>query len=172
MSEQMLTQAEQWIALALALGVIAAAFGAATARSLFAMCMYLAAAGAMAAGALLAQSLPNAALGEALLALGVAPFVLMAALLLSARAVKPRRRGRAWLTLAAALGVGAVVLWAMPDVAVTPERISMGPDAAPRLAIFALVAPLLFVGAAACLALLGFGERGAFERPLTLEREL
>jgi hypothetical protein len=172
MSERMLAEAEQWIALALALGVIAAALGAATARSLFAVCLYLAAAGAMAATALLAMHQPNAALGEALFALGIAPFVMLAALLLSTRAVKPSRRGRPWLTLAAALAAGGAVLWALPDLAVTPARIAMGPEAAPQLAIVALLAPLLFVGAATCVALLGFGERGALEHPLPLEREL
>ena len=172
MNEHTLAIAEQCIALALVLGVIAACVGAATARSLFAMAMYLAAAGAMAGAALLAQNLPNAALGEVLLGAGIAPFVTLAALLLSARAVKARRRGRPWATLAAAIAVSAALAWALPDLSIVPARISMGADAAPRLAIAALIAPLLFVAAIASLALLGFGERGAIEPAPTLrERE-
>src|SRR4051812_9717881 len=100
MNAQALAGAEQWIALALALGVIGACIGAATSRSLYALTTYLAAAGAMAAGALLAQHASDAALGEALFGVGVAPFVTLAALLLSTRTAKPRRRGRPWITLA------------------------------------------------------------------------
>lgn len=160
MSATLVAASEQWAALVLTLGVIAAALGAVTARSLFAMAMYLAVACALAAAALLALTKPDAALAVALVGVGVVPFLLLAAMLLSARAIKPRR-GRPWLTLSAAGAVGAALLWAIPDLAATPARIAMGPEAAPHLAVTVLIAPLVFIAAAACLALLGFGERGA-----------
>lgn len=162
MNASLFAAAEQWAALLLTLGVIAAALGAVTARSLFAMAMYLAAACALATAALLALTKPDAALVLALLGVGVAPFLLLAALLLSARAIKPRR-GRPWLMLSAAGAVGAAVFWAIPDMAAMPTRIAMRPDVAPHLPVAVLIAPLVFVAAIACLALLGFGERGALE---------
>lgn len=153
-----MSAALDWLALALTVGVIAAAVGAAMARSLFAMCMYLAAAGALAAGALLAHGAAEAALGGALLSVGIAPFMLLAVLLLSARTEKPRRTGRPWYAIAAAFAVAGALLWTLPDLGVRPGAAALG---ATPIAMW--LAPLVFVGVAACFALLGFGERGAFE---------
>lgn len=173
MSERIVVEVAQWFALALSLGVIAAAFAAATVRSLFAMCMYLAAAAAMAAGVLLAQGRSDAALGAAIALGALAPLLILAALLLSARTAKPRRSGSPWLTIGAAAAAGVAVLWTVPDLRAVPVRIAMGAVAAPQISIAALIAPLIFVSAAACLALLGFGERGALERQsaLSLDRD-
>jgi hypothetical protein len=168
MSEQVLRLAVDWLALALTLGVIAAALGAVTARSLFAMCMFILAAGAMAAAALLARGAGDAGLAAALLFCGLAPFLLLAALLLSARTAKPRRRGRPWLTIAAACFAAAAVLWALPDLgAPATVRIALT-QPSPITLWLALIA---FAGVAACVGLLGFGERGAFER-LTLHNAI
>jgi uncharacterized MnhB-related membrane protein len=161
MIARILEGAADWIALALMLGVIAAALGAASARSLYAMSMYLTAAGALAAAALLAHGAGDAALAQALVGIGLAPFLVLAALLLSSRAAKPRRGGRPWLSIVAACAVAGAVLWTLPDLgAPAPARIALVADhpLAPWLA------PLLLVLAAACVGLLGYGERGALER--------
>ncbi len=157
MTAPLLAEAAPWIALVLTLGAVAASVGAATTRSLFAMGMYVSAAGAMAAAALLAHGESDAALAAALIAVGVAPFVTLATVVLSARAAKPRRRGRPWLTIAAACAAMGAMLWALPDLGtarVTPAE---------PVSIAFWLGPLVFVGAAACFALIGFGERGAFE---------
>lgn len=156
-------QAMDWLALALVLGVVTAAVAAATARSLFVMVLALIAAAAMAACALLAHGMGDAALGLALLLGGVAPFLLLALLLLSARTAKPLR-SRPWLAILAAIAAAGAILFALPDLgAPHPTPSELIPPLAPN-AIAAWTAPLVFVGALACFALLGFGERGVFER--------
>lgn len=168
MSERVLDLAVDWLALGFTFGVIAAALGAVTARSLFAMCMFIAAAGAMAAAALLARGAGDAGLGIALLLGGLTPFLLLAALLLSTRAAKPRRRGRPWITIAAACFAAGAVLWALPDLgAPAPARIALT-GASPITLWLTLLA---FAGFAGCAGLLGFGERGALER-LTLHNQI
>lgn len=161
MNAEMIALGVETLALALTAGVIAAAFYAVTARSLFAMCVALVAAGALAAGALLALGAGGAALGQALFGVALAPVILLAALLLSSRAVKPARGGRPWLTIAAASAVAAAILWGAPELA-GPSTARVAP--APAAPITPWIAPLIFVAAAACVGLLGFGERGALER--------
>lgn len=157
--------AAEFGALALMAAALACACGAATARSLFAMCMYVAAAAALASATMLALGAGSAALGVALFGVGLAPVMVLAALLLSARAVKPKRRGLAWVTIAAAIAVAGAMLWASPELAHTrPAPI------VPELNVSALLALLLFPAIAAVVALLGYGERGALERTLHLER--
>ncbi|MEJ0060493.1 MAG: hypothetical protein WDM79_13370 [Terricaulis sp.] len=57
--------------------------------------------------------------------------------------------------------VAAAVLWILPDLgAPTPARVAL----AAEHALAPWLAPLLLVLAAACVGLLGFGERGALER--------
>jgi hypothetical protein len=93
---------------------------------------------------------------------GFVPFLVLGALLLSARAAKPRRGARPWLSIVAACAVAGAVLWTLPDLgAPSPARIALIAEhpLAPWLA------PLLLVLAAVCVGLLGFGERGALERP-------
>jgi hypothetical protein len=163
MNPALLAAGEQWGALLLTIFVILAALGAVTARSLFAMALYLAAAFAMAGAALLALMKPDAALALTLFGVAILPFLMLSSLLLSARVIKPGRK-RSYLALAGALGVALIILVTIPDMGVLPPHLAMGPEAAPRLPIAPLAAPLLFVGAAACLGLLGFGERGVFGR--------
>src|SRR5262249_38645826 len=80
------------LALVLTCGAGVVAVGALTARSLFALCMYVAAAAALATGAALALGAGDAGLGLALFAAAWAPVLLLAAMLLSGRTVKPTRR--------------------------------------------------------------------------------
>lgn len=160
--------AGDWIALALMAGVAVAALGAATARSLYAMVMFLAAAGALTAAALLAQGAGDAALAQALAGAGAAPVLLLATLLLSARAAKQRRRLRPWLTIAAGSAAAGVILWTLPDLGVaSPVRVALTGEAA----FSAWLAPLLLVAAAACCGMLGFGERGPLEPAQAARRE-
>ena len=158
--------AAPWLAFGLMLGAIAAALGAAMARSMAALSLFVATAGAFTAAALLAFYMPDAALGVALLSVGLAPFVLLSVLLLSARTARPRKGVRPVLAIIAAVGLVVVLAWAMPELdsgGVTPLLRST-----PAIAFW--IAPLVFVGVLGCFALLGFGERGAFEG-LSLERE-
>ncbi len=157
------------IAVALCAGVLASAIGASTARSLFSVSMFVAVAGALAAAALVALGAGEAALMQALFGIGVAPVVLLAAMLLSARAAKPRRDGRPWLTIVAAVATAVAVLWILPEMgppSSAPTRTGGGFD----LGVTAWLAVLVFVAVAGAVALLGYGERGALQRG-PLERD-
>ncbi len=155
----MLTQAAQGLALVLMLGAFAAAFGALTARSLYAMCVYLVVTGACAAATVLTLGSPDAAIAQTLVGVVLTPLLLLAAILLSTRATKPRREGRPWLTLIAAAAAFAAVMLVAPD---------LGPPRASPPAQTGALAPwltiLVFVAVAACVGLLGYGERGALQR--------
>lgn len=125
-------------------------------RALFAMAMLFAAFGALAALAALALGAPLVALTLAAVAAGLAPVLLLGAVLLSARTAKPRRRPPAVATpLAAALAIG-VALWGARDLGVA--RVSAAPlEGAPAL----WLAALAFAAGAGAFVLLAFGERGA-----------
>lgn len=166
MSEALLTQAAHWLALALTLGAIAGALGAVTARSLYAMCVYLVVAGACAAASLLALGAGDAALAQALIGVALTPVLLLATILLSTRAAKPRHNGRPWLTLIAAIAAAGAVLLVTPELGPPP------PVAAPAQsgALAPWLTALVFVAVAACVGLLGYGERGALQR-LAPERD-
>ena len=86
--------------------------------------------------------------------------VLEAALLLSARTVKPARRGLSALVLAAAVAgaLGAALM--APELESTPAMQVEAP-AAPGL----WLAGLVFVAAIGAVVLLGYGERGALQAP-------
>jgi hypothetical protein len=149
-----------WLALFLAGAAGAAALGAVLARSLFAMCLYLTVAGALSAACLLALNAGEGALALVLVAAAWAPILLLAAMLLSSRAAKPRQGRRRWLTLAGAGAVAGAAIWAVSDLG--PAIAPMGRDIATGLGFW--LAPLLLVPAAGCIALLGYGERGALAR--------
>lgn len=159
MSAALLTSLEL-VALALCAGVLAAALGALTARSLFSMAMFVAAAGAMAAAALAAQGAVDAALAQAFVGAALAPFVILACLLLSTRTTKPRRGGRPWLTMAGGAAVAAALIWLLPDISPRPTPLAMESHGTTMF----WLAPLMFVAVAVTAALLGYGERGALQR--------
>ncbi|MGE0596620.1 MAG: hypothetical protein AB7P07_09640 [Hyphomonadaceae bacterium] len=162
MNADVLSLGMQAIALLLALAALVCAGGVMMARSFFAIAMYAGAAAAFAAGALLALGAPYAALAIAVVGAGLTPVLVLAVSALTARAARPRRRF-AWLTAIGALaaaalaGAGAALGLATPAA---PERLALAADASAWLAPLLLV--LAFVGA----GLLGFGERGVFERRL------
>jgi hypothetical protein len=147
-------QSLPWIALAaIVLGLVA---GAAVlgARSLFSICIGVAALCACAAAALLALGYGDGALALVLLGVGVAPVMLLGGVLLSSRAVKPRPRGWPWLSIAAAFAAAIAMLWAAPALDLDQEV------ATPRGGVSIALAALVFAAIAACVGLLGYGERG------------
>ena len=146
----------QWLALGFTCAAFVIAIAALMARSLFAMCMYLAAAGVLAAAAMLALRAGEAALATVLFVAAWAPLLLLAAMLLTARATKAKRRGRPWFSLIAAIAAASGVLAVLPELGAPAAPIAESAGA-----IGAWLAPLMFAGGAACVGLLGFGERGA-----------
>lgn len=165
MTALVVASAAHFGALILMSAALACACGAATARSLFAMCMYLAAAAALTSATLLTLGAGAAALGVALFGVGLAPVMVLAALLLSARAVKPKRRGLAWITIAAAIAATGAMLWALPELSQARPA-----PMVPQFNLSALLAFVLFPAIAAVVALLGYGERGALERTFQVGR--
>jgi hypothetical protein len=147
-----------WLALTLMAGVAACAFAAATARSLVAMCLSLWSAAALAAAALLTMGQSNAALAMALVAACLAPVLLFATLLLSARVVKANKRRMPLITAASAVAVIGAIVWLSPSL---PAAQSAG---AQDVSALFFAAPLLLAAVAAAVGLLGFGERGALEK--------
>lgn len=160
MSALIMQWGENFIALSFVAGAAACALAAAMSRSLFAMCMALASAHACAAVAVLARGASDAALSLALFGAGLAPVLMLAALLLSARATKAFKRGPVWLGGASAAAAGVAILWAAPEV-----RATAPPAAFAHGAAGPWIAALLFVAAIGCVGALGYGERGAFEPP-------
>lgn len=144
-------------------GAIAAALAALTARSLLAVCLYLAAMGALVAAALLSLGAGEAALAAALGFVGWTPVLLLGGVLLSARAAKNFKRGAPWASIAAAALAGALVLVGAIDLGEAPIETDASLGASGLW-----LTMLLLAAGAACVGLIGFGERGALRR---LERE-
>lgn len=148
------TQVMPWMAVgASALGLFAA-LAVLTSRSLFSASVGLAATCACVAVALAALGQGEGALALVLFGAGVAPVVLLGGVLLTNRAARPRKRGAPWLSVAAAAVAAVAMLWAAPSLGVSNAI------APPRGGSLLAVVALLFVAIAACVALLGYGERG------------
>ncbi len=145
-----------WLALVLIVAAAVAALGALSARSLVAMCIRLAAAGALGAATLLALGYGTGALSLALFGAGLAPVLLMAGVLVSTQASK--RAKTPWFSAIAAAGVVGAIGWAATELNALPALPrSDGSSSALWVAL------IVFVTAAACAALLGYGERGILE---------
>lgn len=148
------TQTLQWMAVSLALLAAFAGVAVLTARSLFAACVALAALCACAGAAVLALGYGEAALMTALVGAGLAPALLLGAVLLSAPTVQPRSRRWPWLSVVGASAVVLVVLFAAAGLQ------SGAPIAAPKQGGLAAIALIVFAAAAATVGLLAYGERG------------
>jgi hypothetical protein len=159
MMAQFVAQALPWVAIVAMLLGVGAAIAVLAARSLFSACIGLAALCACASAALLGLGYADGALALAAFGVGIAPVVLLAGLLLTGRAVKPRARGRPWISIIAAACAATAMLWAAPTLGIAE------PIAAPRGGVPLALAALVFVAVAACVALLGYGERGALAAP-------
>jgi hypothetical protein len=152
-----------WFALLWGAGSLVAALAALTARTVFSMCLNLAAAMACAAVSVLALGHGAAAL--ALAAAGViwGPLLLLAVMLLTARSIK----GASWRTrLLPLIAAGAFAA----SLLALPFGLDSGmqqPVASYDFAFWLL--SLLMASGAACTALLGFGERGALQPAMPSE---
>lgn len=144
------------MALALLAAALIAAIGAIGSRSLFATIMYLAAAGSAVAAMILLLGEGQGALATALIATAWAPVLLLAAVLLSARATKDARRGVPWISILIAAGVLAAIWWPLNELsAQTAAREEI------TIEVAFWLAPLVLATAAGVAAVLGYGERGA-----------
>ncbi len=149
-----------WLALALMVVAIASAIGALAARSLFVACMHVLTVGVSVAAAALLLRGGDGGLALALFATAWAPVLLMAAMLLSARASKSARLRLPWLSVLGAAVAAGAIWWPLLELSaaapVTPA------DALKGLSFW--LAPVLLVTGAACVGVLGYGERGALTR--------
>jgi hypothetical protein len=114
---------------------------------------------ACAAVALVAVGAGEGALALALFGGALAPAMMLAAVLLSARNAKALKNGPIWLSAIAALVAGAAILWAAPELAAAPPAQPLASAAAPW------IAAVIFAATLGVVALLGFGERGPFSGP-------
>jgi hypothetical protein len=149
-----------WLAAVLVFVAIAAAIAVVNARSLFVMSLAIAATSAVAAATVLALRGGDAALALATFGVGLAPVILLAGVLLSARVTKTPARGVALLSAIGIACAVAVILFIARDLPHARAQTFASGDA-PGLWLGAL----LFVVSIGCAALLGYGERGVLERP-------
>lgn len=154
MMAEPITLALPWIAAVCGFMALAVAVAVLTARSLFSVAIGLAALSACMSGALASLGYGDGAVALALFGGAIAPVLFLAGVLLSSRAAKPRKRGAPWLSIIAGGLAAAAMVWTAPSLG-AGEAIATGHGGAP-IALAALV----FVAVAACVALLGYGERG------------
>lgn len=155
---QMAATLAPWLTLALVGALAAVALAMLAARSLFAVSVMAAALAALAAAVLMSAGGGDGAIALAAFGVGLAPVLVLAGVLLSARAVKSGKRRLPLLhVLAMAGGVAAIA-------AIAPELTADAPvlRAVPGSGVW--LAALVFVAAVACIGLLGYGERGVLER--------
>lgn len=152
----MMGDALSLVALGLLAAALVAALGAVASRSLFVACMYLAATGAAVATAVALLGAGNGALAVSLIAAGWAPVLLLAAVLLSARAAKGAGQRFPWVSLVIAAGAVVAVWWPLSELSAQ----SLAETQAPINVAFWL-APLALAAAIGTAAILGYGERGA-----------
>jgi hypothetical protein len=153
-----------WLVLVLTLLLAGVAIAVLRARSLFVMCVGLAAAAALAAAAMLAGGVGDGALALIVFGVAIAPVWLLAAVLLSARAAKPGKRVLAITVLAAAIGGALATGFVAPEFALTERAAHAGASPALWLAL------IVFGAAIGAAGLVGYGERGAFQPRRGVER--
>jgi uncharacterized MnhB-related membrane protein len=154
MSADVILHALPWISAIAAVLGLAIAIAVLTSRSLFSVGIGLAAFSACMSVALAALGYGDGAVALALLGGAIAPVLFLAGVLLSGRAVKPRKRGAPWLSLIAGGLAAAAMVWAAPSLGAA-QPVAGSQSGAP-IALAALV----FIAVAACVGLLGYGERG------------
>lgn len=146
----------QSLALLLLVAALISALAALRARSLMAMLLQLAGAGALGAALIAISAAPDGGLAAALVFAALGPVLLMASMLLTAPTASKARTP--WLTLAAASALGVTLCASMLDLG---PRIAADAFAANFDAASFWAAPVIAAAALSSLALLGFGERGA-----------
>lgn len=163
MSGIAIEQGSAWLALGLMLAALAAGLAAALARTLLAMCLYVCAACVAAAAAALALGAGAAALTLAVAGGAWIPVLLLMGMSLGGRVAKSHRLRRPWLSAAFAAVLAVMLAWAANGQSPSADGAlaSIAPGAGPS---GAWIAVLVFVAGSACVALLGYGERGVLER--------
>jgi hypothetical protein len=153
--------AAPWIALALGLGATVSIALALRARSLVMSVLAMLAGAALIAASLIAFGHGDAALAQALVGVGLAPPLLLAALLLSMRTIKLKRARAPWFALVFAALIALILFGALLE---SGPRLAHDVSRATHTSVLGF-APLMLALAISCLALLGFGERGALDHP-------
>jgi hypothetical protein len=163
MNEAALAEGAQWLAVVLCFAALAAGAAAVAARTLLAACLYVCAAAASMAASVVALGDSDAALALVIVGAGWAPVVLLAGVTLSSRVAKSARKGAPWISAAAAALTAAAIVWAAHGRVGDASTAAAQADA-PLNIWFALLA---LAAGAACIALLGYGERGAIQHDRT-----
>jgi hypothetical protein len=146
-----------WLAVVSAVGVGVLALAMLRARSLFVTAAAVAAMSALAVCAVLLLHGGDGAVALAAFGVGIAPVLLMGVVLLSTRAAKGARGG--------AVVYGAALFAAVAAAAViAPEWRGSAISTPSSTPVPLWTGALVLVAAAACLAVLGYGERGVLER--------
>lgn len=146
----------QSLALLLLAATLVSVVAALRARSLMAMLLQLAGAGALGAALIAISAAADGGLLAALVFAVLGPVLLMASMLLTAPTAS---RARApWLTLAAASVLGVTLVASMLDLG---PRVASDAFAGHFAAASFWIAPVIATAALGSLVLLGFGERGA-----------
>jgi len=150
--------AAHWLALIMLVAAFLAGVGAVMARALFASIAALAATAALTAAALAFLGAAPAALMAAIAFAALGPVLLLGAVLLSARSTKAHPRPAGWLI---AGGAGTIAGLIILGAAEFDGHVAPIYGAHPMS--LAWIGLIVFVSVAACVAMLGFGEAGAFE---------
>jgi len=147
-----------WLAGVLALGAGVMAVAALRARSLFVTAACVAGVVALAAAAALLLGGGDGAVAMAAFGVAFAPLVIMAGVLLTARTARTTRGGL-WVSVVAVVAGLAAAAVIAPELGGAPAALlSHAP-------ISLWLGALVFVAAAGCVAVLGYGERGVLQRP-------
>ncbi|HET9230950.1 MAG TPA: hypothetical protein VFO00_06655 [Vitreimonas sp.] len=143
-----------WLAVVAMLLGAGAAAAVLWARSLFSACVGLAALCTCAGAALLALGFADGAVVVGLLGGAIAPVLLLGGVVLTSRSVKPTAWRLPWLSILAAALAALAMMWGVPALDLQQQIQE------PRGGASVALAALVFTAVAACVALLGYGERG------------
>ena len=165
MTDAALQAGAAWLAVALALVSVAGGIGAALARTLLVVVLYACVSAISGAVAVTMLGARDAGLAVMIVGVGWAPVALLAGISLGSRVARSTRRVLPWMSAAAVVLIVGVVVWAahgLPGgVAQAPSSHAIEGLGEPQPLWLALLA--LATGGG-CVALLGYGERGAFQR--------
>jgi hypothetical protein len=151
-----------WLAAGLAGAMLAAGVAALLARSLLAACIYVFTSSACAAAAAAVLGADSASLALTAAAGGWAPVILLAGVSLTSRISRSTAGAMPWGSIAGAAALAMIVTWsARGRLAPAPAHEEL---AYANSGLGLWMAVIALAAGAGCIALLGFGERGALER--------
>lgn len=151
-----------WLAAGLGGAMLAAGVAALLARSLLAACIYVFTASACAAAAAAVLGADRASLALAAAAGGWAPVVLLAGVSLTSRISRSAAGAMPWGSIAGAAALAVIVTWSARGRLAQAPMYEELPHSNSGLGLW--LALIALAAGAGCIALLGFGERGALER--------